>query len=287
MLNQLMRYLPIIDFIKRNQYKEILEVGSGSSGIAKYFTKRFIVGCDISFADYGERECQINRDLIPVRGSAESLPFKNGSFEIVVSSDTLEHVKLTVRENVIKELYRVANEMVFLIFPCGDEALKCDRRLRKYYESKNRKVPGWLTEHLESQFPLEEDISNVLNRNNFEYVVKNNENLVMHYLITILESLPSIERYLTRVANLIGQEDFAIESCFKRVCVIRFIFKPLRYLIKFLNFGVTYRKIFIIKKILQKIGQAGSKESQDYNERDISQRNHSNLQPKRHSREVS
>lgn len=248
MLNQLIRYLPIMDFIKRKQYKEILEVGSGSKGIAKYLTKGYIVGCDINFADYAERQRQINRNLIPITGSAESLPFKNGSFEIVVSSDMLEHVKSTARENVIKELHRVANKMVFLIFPCGNEALESDRRLRKYYESKNRKVPRWLTEHLESSFPLEEDISNVLNKNNFEYIVKNNENLIIHHLIMVLESLPSIERYLTRVANLIAQEDFTRGSYPKRVYVIRFILRPVRYLIKYLNFGVTYRKIFIIKK---------------------------------------
>ncbi|PKP59087.1 hypothetical protein CVT91_07350 [Candidatus Atribacteria bacterium HGW-Atribacteria-1] len=248
MLNQLMRYLPILDYIKRGQYQRILEVGSGSSGIAKYFTKRLIVGCDISFADYGEVESPIHKNLIPIKASAECLPFKNCSFDIVISVDMLEHIELAVRENVIKELYRVAGEIVFLIFPCGEKALEYDRRLKTYYESKNRKVPKWLTEHLESEFPMGKDIISILDRNAFEYEVKNNENLVVHYLIMILESFPNLSRYLTIIANLIGQEEFGKGKCFLIVRIIKHILRPLRNLFKVLNFGVTYRKIFIIKK---------------------------------------
>lgn len=248
MLNQLIRYLPALASIKKNNYKKVLEVGSGSKGIGKYITIPF-VGCDISYADYNIRDLPIENNLIPVKGSAEDLPLKDNSFEIVISLDMLEHTRKNSRENIIKELVRVTSKHVFLAFPCGKKSLEYDRKLYSHYKSNNKKVPPWLIEHLKDGFISDNEIIGILNKNNFSFTVRGNENVLIHYFIMILESLPRIEYYLTRIANLIGQQYYSKENKLSfEPCLIRVVFYPFIFFASLLNLGSTYRKIFIISK---------------------------------------
>jgi hypothetical protein len=64
----------------------------------------------------------------------------------------------------------------------------------------------------------------------------------------VLESLPNIGQYLTTIANLIGQEDLSEEKHSIKVLFVGNTFRSFRKLLKFLNFGETYRKNFIIIK---------------------------------------
>lgn len=248
MLNQLLRYLPALDSIMKHNYKKILEVGSGSKGIGKYITIPF-VGCDLSYADYNIRDLPIESNLIPVKGSAEYLPLKDNSFEIVISLDMLEHTRRNSWENIIKELVRVTNKHVFLAFPCGEKALEYDRKLYNHYKSNNKKVPPWLIEHLKNGFISDNEIIGILNKNNFSFTVRSNENVLIHYFIMILESLPRIEYYLTKIANLIGQQYYNKESHLSfKPCLIRVAIYPFMFFASLLNCGSAYRKIFIISK---------------------------------------
>ena len=51
MINQLVRYLPVINFIQNNTHFTICEVGSGSYGIGRFLDINFI-GIDTTFDDY-------------------------------------------------------------------------------------------------------------------------------------------------------------------------------------------------------------------------------------------
>lgn len=90
-----LRYLPITKDIERNFGKgtKILDVGSGEFGLATYISKGFdIAGTDIVFGKHEEKGFKM------VKASADKLPFKNNSFDIVVSIDMMEHLPLGIRK---------------------------------------------------------------------------------------------------------------------------------------------------------------------------------------------
>ena len=82
-----------------------LDVGCGTGAISKAlkkFTK--VISCD--FSDESVRYSKIrNPDIEVIRGNAESLAFKSNMFDVLVSSDLLEHVEND--NKAMKEFNRV------------------------------------------------------------------------------------------------------------------------------------------------------------------------------------
>lgn len=92
MLNQLVRYLPIINFIKKKHPKSVCEVGSGSYGIGRFFDIDFI-GIDTTFDDYSSIVKQnTNSRMQQVIASANRIPLENSNVDIVFPLDTFEHI---------------------------------------------------------------------------------------------------------------------------------------------------------------------------------------------------
>jgi SAM-dependent methyltransferase len=84
---------------------EILDIGCGSKPYSSFFkgkTKKY-VGIDLTSNEY-----------VDCIAPAESLPFPSETFDVVISTQMLEHVKDPVK--VIKEIYRVLRKggVVFL-----------------------------------------------------------------------------------------------------------------------------------------------------------------------------
>ncbi|WP_433967900.1 class I SAM-dependent methyltransferase [Tunturiibacter gelidiferens] len=149
LLNWAARYFPILRAIKKHGLLEngtLLEIGSGPFGIGT-FRKVPFTGCDLSFADKEQWP------MTQLAASAADLPVGDKSFDIVLASDVLEHIPPPLRMKVISEALRVADKLVIFGFPCGKEAHDSDRALRQEYLDKNLKVPEWLEEHMEADFP--------------------------------------------------------------------------------------------------------------------------------------
>jgi hypothetical protein len=149
MLNWAARYYPIVKILKAHGLFEqgsVLEIGSGPVGIGLYRKVPF-VGCDISFP------YEPVWPMTPMIASAAELPLKDNEFDVVLASDVLEHIPPDLRKTVIAEALRVAGKLVIFGFPCGRAAWEADRELLNTYIKANRTPPGWLTEHMEAQFP--------------------------------------------------------------------------------------------------------------------------------------
>ncbi|MDI6765219.1 MAG: class I SAM-dependent methyltransferase [Bacteroidota bacterium] len=138
MLNQLLRYYPVVKLINKSSPRNILELGSGSQGIGKYINQNFF-GVDINFKDYFDVQQSIIPNLQAVQAQGHYLPFRDNVFDLVICVDMLEHVPKFSREQLIIELVRVARGQVFLSFPCGTNALKMDQKLFALYKKKERK----------------------------------------------------------------------------------------------------------------------------------------------------
>ncbi|WP_371803588.1 class I SAM-dependent methyltransferase [Candidatus Lokiarchaeum ossiferum] len=116
----LARYINIISLIKNNygdiSNKKILDVGCGD-GVLSYFLYKenaFVSGIDsselsINFAKLKTKNCNINF----YHGSSNDLPFINEEFDIVVSSDVIEHV--FDYNKFLSEIHRVVKKQGLVV----------------------------------------------------------------------------------------------------------------------------------------------------------------------------
>lgn len=144
------RYLPIARAVERELGPEgtILDVGAGGVGIAAY-TRNACVLTDV-------REPVAARAAFVLADGA-SLPFRDRSFDAVVSADVLEHLPRDARPAAVHEMFRVARRMVVVAVPSGPAAEEHDRRLlaEAHPESSLRHFLG---EHVANGLPSAEEL---------------------------------------------------------------------------------------------------------------------------------
>lgn len=137
------RHKFIAGFIKPN--KKILDVGGSMSKLPE-FTKN----CTITTVDVVKPA-----DIIY---NGKKIPVKNESYDIVTSIDVLEHINSSDREEFVKELIRVAKELVVISAPLGtDFHLEYEKKTLEYYQKKGVKLP-FLEEHVAIGIPRPEQI---------------------------------------------------------------------------------------------------------------------------------
>ena len=97
-----------------------LDVGCGDGKLTKVLageTGIEIVGFDSS------AEALSRLSLPAIQGDASDMPFENASFDLVFSTDTLEHVPDETHDDVWAELFRVARNHVLVAVPFREELL--------------------------------------------------------------------------------------------------------------------------------------------------------------------
>ena len=152
LLDPWLRYQPVIAILRSSGLASnvrILDVGSGSVGLG-YFLRRPVVAADLEFS---------NQDMLtfrspasPIRASATHLPFRDASFDAVVSMDMIEHLDRTDRPSAISELLRVSGPVLVLGFPFGERSAEHDRNALAI-EAKNGISLAWREEHVRNGLP--------------------------------------------------------------------------------------------------------------------------------------
>ena len=228
MINQLIRYESILKYMHCNDYTSlnILEVGSGTNGICKFINKT-ITGIDIDFKDYGVSCGKINPLLKPMFGDiTKTLPFKKNEFDIVICVDVFEHLTKSKRQIALSEITRVG-KLLYLSFPVGSSSKKMDAVLQEHISFMGLKIPIWLDEHLNMEFPVINEFRKYFSNLNLKVMRSgNNENLIVHYIVIILETIP----FLRFLGELLSKTLI------------------LKHLTKYLSFGKTYRRFYYVQK---------------------------------------
>ncbi|MBI5357126.1 class I SAM-dependent methyltransferase [Candidatus Collierbacteria bacterium] len=228
-----MRYLPMVEWIKvkgqglRAKGKKeltILEVGSGGLGITPYL-KLPVTGVDVEFKP------PFHPNLIRVVGKAEKLDFADKSFDMVISSDMLEHLSPGVREKSIFEMIRVSKSGVVIGAPCGSEASRHDQELRHEYLKTHKTEFTFLKEQVEYGLPDKTDI--------IAFIDKASKRLDRKIKLTVSGN----ENMLTRKFLMRGwiSSNFWVNVFFRKILL------PFIPLLMLLERPPFYRQIFFVE----------------------------------------
>jgi len=97
----------LLDLGVREQPIRILEVGTGSGGIAHYFATHERLACEVSAVDvHDNRQVSDGYEFCLVHGT--TLPFDDSSFDVVISNHVIEHVgEEREQRSHLAELHRV------------------------------------------------------------------------------------------------------------------------------------------------------------------------------------
>lgn len=209
-----LRYLPLVKFIKKNKSEgeSILEVGGGEIGISRFLDDRITI-CDTCFKDNESS----SKKIISVYGDARNLPFKDNSYDFVLSSDMLEHIPDRDRAKVIKEMLRVSRKYVLIGFPSGKKSHDYEKKIFNFIKKISGREHKWLKEHVFNGIPDEKEIRSYFG--NYDVKVINNANLNLWFINELFNP------YLW---------------------FIPWIFYPM--FVYFIDKGDCYRKIFIVSK---------------------------------------
>jgi len=95
----------------------ILDVGCGDGRLSKAIRQNrecFLVGFDLSITALGKLSGP------KVCGSAARMPFPDQSFELIVSTEMMEHLPEEIYGEVLKEISRVAKDFILITVPNGE-----------------------------------------------------------------------------------------------------------------------------------------------------------------------
>ena len=187
-LNQLVRFEPVLALARETGGRRLLDVGSGSAGLAPWLGPRWsVTTVDTSYDDYGGASGPLADAAHRLVADARRLPFPDRSFDVTVAVDMLEHVPAADRAAILAELCRVTARRVIVAGPVGSAALAADARLAELYRCRLGRLPAWLEEHLEHGFPEPAEIEAAL-RPHGRVRLLGNESLGAHERIVRAEA---------------------------------------------------------------------------------------------------
>ena len=221
-----LRYYPVVEAIKKLKLfdSKILEIGSGSLGIIPYL-KREIDGVDIDFS--GPQ----TKLLKKIKGRANSLPFEKNSYDVTISVDVLEHLNKGERLDAIIEVLRVAKRLAVIVVPTGALAEEQDKKLDEYFFKKFGRRNQYLEEHVSNGLPKTEEV-----------LVFIDQSLRKLNKKAKVESFPNLNLFVREILmrTWISKSKFFYYLYLKG-------FLLLLPLLRILNFGNCYRRVFVIE----------------------------------------
>jgi hypothetical protein len=119
-------YIPfiVLNTIRRNldnKGQTLIDIGCGDGKMVKSLLKGkklFTIGADIYFPSLQEcRKCETHDGY--VLSDAQNMPFKNGSFDIVLAVEVVEHMAKEDGQKAIKSWEEIASRQVIVTTPMG------------------------------------------------------------------------------------------------------------------------------------------------------------------------
>ena len=150
----------ILSMLGNPKDMKILDVG-GKKGLLRKFPGFTPTIIDIEDSDEPDF----------VKGSALSMPFKDGQFDYSISCDVLEHIPHADREKFVNEKLRVSNKGIIICAPFNsgtNELLETE--MNNYYHQLTGLQHRWLREHIDNGLPSEQEVESLLRKQKINFV---------------------------------------------------------------------------------------------------------------------
>lgn len=108
--------LHILNKIIPEDVKTILDVGCGNGAVTNLLPDTF----EITGIDFSEEALKHFKHT-KVLGDAGKLPFEDASFDMVITMDTLEHIKPDIYKQSLAEIERVSKKYILVICPHNEK----------------------------------------------------------------------------------------------------------------------------------------------------------------------
>ena len=144
------RYAITAELIRRvtsrsKKKMKILDVGGYNGALQDFLPQH-----DITIVDMVDDSKLKNY----IKASGAKMPFKDNQFDVVVSCDTLEHIKPNERDDFISEMLRVSKNNVFICAPFGTKRVEdAELMADSFYKSMAGESYIWLKEHRDFGLP--------------------------------------------------------------------------------------------------------------------------------------
>ncbi len=118
-----------------------------------------------------------------IQGQAQHLPFADKSFDLVISSDMLEHLSPEDRMTAVREMFRVSRRHVILAAPFNTiYNQKAEEYINKQFLDHTGQNHPFLIEHIQNGLPELEDLEQYLAEKAFSYIKLGEGNIYNWYL---------------------------------------------------------------------------------------------------------
>lgn len=99
----------IARLVRRYGHGNCLDAGCGTGAYVPLYRGHRVVGLDLTdeYLDQARVMARQNPDASLIRGEVRTLPFKDGSFDFVLSADVLEYLEPAERKEAFREFDRV------------------------------------------------------------------------------------------------------------------------------------------------------------------------------------
>jgi ubiquinone/menaquinone biosynthesis C-methylase UbiE len=118
---EIMRFEKIKGLLQLNNNDDFLDIGCGSGYLLNQAVCKRGVGADISdlMVKTARKNCKNNEKKFVVQSDAEHLPFKNSSFDKIVSTEVIEHILHPLA--LLEEIERVSRKDTVIVITIPNE----------------------------------------------------------------------------------------------------------------------------------------------------------------------
>jgi len=178
------RYRSVADHVnalrRRGERFTILEVGGRGNFLKRFLPQDQITILDVD--DSGEENY--------VKGDGRQLPFKNRSFDLVVSTDVLEHIPPGDRKKYLKEQVRVCKTAIILSGPLYQpDVARLEKKSNDYYRDLTGEEHPWLKEHVNYGLPKAEDIEAIFTKHHLAITKSWNQRIDLWSQMVLIDLL--------------------------------------------------------------------------------------------------
>jgi len=189
------RYRSVVDHLERlrrsGERLNILEVGGRGN-----FLKLFLPNDDITVLDVDDSD-----EDNYIKGDGRHLPFADQSFDIIVSTDVLEHIPPSDRSQYLTEQLRVGRRAVILSGPLyRPDVAELEKQSNNYYQAITGDEHPWLKEHVAYGLPQAEKVEALFKKHHYPYLKTTNQRVELWQKMVLIDLLVSTA-YTSEVAK--------------------------------------------------------------------------------------